>query len=564
MKLLVTIALLCGIAHAADVYITQATSGGDTGVNCANAHSASWFNSNATGGNTYHLCGTFTGLTGTTMLTVPASGSNGSPLIILFEAGAIMQSQRWVAGTFLGDGTPGGAIAIVSKDYVIIDGGTNGIIQNTDNGTVNTATCLSGTGTGGKCGTAATSFGIYAKGNNLIIRNLNIRDIYNVSGADTASLAQVTADVYVDSPATNVSVCNNTLNNSNIGLISYATGSGSQNNDCQSNTAASGINVFLNTLDDHAWQMAFVPSAAAAPNVYAHQIGTDAGWAAAPSASAWHTDGIITFPTNSSVAATMYIYNNLFYGALADGVAGHGSPTGFVFCSYGAGYTGSGAVCNIFNNVIVSTLTNGGAAGVWLGGDSGYVVGPHKIYNNTIIDHQWAITATNSAATANWYTVKNNIIQSVQSGGRFLFDSGTTDAFSMLNFNTNTYYNVAQQSWVWNGFHNSFSAWKTDCSNGGGTGCDAAGSYGDAGLDVNYKIGSSSNAHGIGENLTSLCSGQMAPLCSDKPPTIGQGGSLGGNNARPSSGAWDAGAYQYVPMGNFTGNMFIKGSVVAQ
>src|SRR5437763_1113012 len=74
---------------AADIYITQNTSGGDSGANCANAHSASWFNSNASGGNIYHLCGTFTGTAGQNMLVAPA-GSAGNTLTILFEPGAIM------------------------------------------------------------------------------------------------------------------------------------------------------------------------------------------------------------------------------------------------------------------------------------------------------------------------------------------------------------------------------------------------------------------------------------------------------------------------------------------
>jgi hypothetical protein len=532
--------VLMSAAFASDIYIAQSTTGGNSGADCADAHSAAWFNSNATGGNTYHLCGTFQGSSGTTMLTVPASGTSSAPLIILFESGAKMISPRWLAGTYLDDGSSGGAISVNNKNYVIVDGGTNGLIANEDaNGNPQNGTGLANSN---------TSYGVYVKGSNIIVRNLTIRNIYVINGNDTSTPATDTADVHIDSPATNISICNNYLGNAMQGIMSFATGSGAQNNDCQNNNFAAGLNFFLNSLDDHGWQMAINPSGASAPNIYANNFGSDANWSNGPSASIWHTDGIIAYPTVSGVVITPYIYNNIFNGALANGVAGDGSPTGFVFCTYGAGYSNSGASCSIFNNVIVSTLTSGGAAAMWLGGDAGYVVGPHQIYNNTIINNQWNITGTNSAATASWYKVKNNIIQSVQAGGQFLFDNGISVP-RMLNINSNVYYDAAQESWAWNGISGSFAAWKTNCSAGGGAGCDANSTYSYPQLNATYQPTSTSPGNGKSENLSSLCTGQMAPLCSDKPPSVGRGGSLSGNNARPSSGAWDAGAYQYASGG---------------
>ena len=74
--LVVMMFALSAICPAADIYITQNTSGSDTGANCANAHSTTWFNSNQAGGTPYHLCGTFTGAAGATILNVSA-GSAG-------------------------------------------------------------------------------------------------------------------------------------------------------------------------------------------------------------------------------------------------------------------------------------------------------------------------------------------------------------------------------------------------------------------------------------------------------------------------------------------------------
>src|ERR1051326_5881374 len=89
--------LLTPVATSADIYITQSTSGVDSGANCADAHSASWFNVNATGGNNSHLCGRFTGAANSTMLTPPNSGSPGSPLTITFEPNAVLTCPQWSA-----------------------------------------------------------------------------------------------------------------------------------------------------------------------------------------------------------------------------------------------------------------------------------------------------------------------------------------------------------------------------------------------------------------------------------------------------------------------------------
>lgn len=173
MKIMRTITIVCGLVlllasfvYGADIYITQNTSGANTGADCANAHSAAWFNANATGGNTYHLCGTFTGAANSTMLTIPVSGSAGNILYVLFETGAVLTSPQWHAN---------GAIYITGKSYVTIDGGTNGLIENTDNGTSKTY--------------HAYSAGILASGSYLTIKNLTINNIYQNEGSSPSATA---------------------------------------------------------------------------------------------------------------------------------------------------------------------------------------------------------------------------------------------------------------------------------------------------------------------------------------------------------------------------------------
>jgi hypothetical protein len=152
-------------ASAADFYIAQSQAGGNTGADCANAHAVSWFNTSGNWanpkqagkvgpGDTAHLCGTLTDT-----LTIQASGSAGSLITILFESGAKMSKPAW--GT-----TTSGAIYASGKNYIVVDGGTNGIIENTDNGT--------------GLGNQIDSYFIYVTGNpsQWEIKNLTLANMY--------------------------------------------------------------------------------------------------------------------------------------------------------------------------------------------------------------------------------------------------------------------------------------------------------------------------------------------------------------------------------------------------
>jgi len=133
-SLVALMTLLCLLfsasARGEDFYISQTAQGGDTGLDCANAHSVSWFNMSGnwgtgagkiSAGDTVHLCGTIT-----TSLVAQASGSSGLPINILFETDA--KISKAVCGS-------NGCINTNSKTYITIDGGTNGIIESTTMGT---------------------------------------------------------------------------------------------------------------------------------------------------------------------------------------------------------------------------------------------------------------------------------------------------------------------------------------------------------------------------------------------------------------------------------------------
>ena len=158
------------IARAEDIYVAQAALGGDTGANAANAHSAAFFNGPSSWssptkvagrigpGDTVHLVGNIT-----TPLSVLASGTPGNVITILFEPGATMSVPAW-PGT--------GAIALASMNYITIDGGTNGLIENTANGT-NLATQIGSTGI------------LSSQSSFVTIQNLTIQNLYvRVKGPD--------------------------------------------------------------------------------------------------------------------------------------------------------------------------------------------------------------------------------------------------------------------------------------------------------------------------------------------------------------------------------------------
>jgi len=68
-------------------------------------------------GTTVHLCGTFTGAAGSTMLTVKVAAAVETPSRIKFESGALLTAPYWA-------GAGGGAIKVANQSYIVIDGGT--------------------------------------------------------------------------------------------------------------------------------------------------------------------------------------------------------------------------------------------------------------------------------------------------------------------------------------------------------------------------------------------------------------------------------------------------------
>ncbi|MFA5248636.1 MAG: choice-of-anchor Q domain-containing protein, partial [Patescibacteria group bacterium] len=114
------------------IYIAQTATGLGNGSSCANAHAITFFNTSGNWGSgdsqigpgkTVHLCGIIS-----TSLVLQGGGSLGHPVTIFFEPNAELSTAAW-------GNAASSAIYASGKNYIVIDGGTNGVIRNTDNGT---------------------------------------------------------------------------------------------------------------------------------------------------------------------------------------------------------------------------------------------------------------------------------------------------------------------------------------------------------------------------------------------------------------------------------------------
>ena len=544
---------------ASDIYVAQNAAGGNNGGDCADAHAVSWFNSSANWGSgngqigpgtTVHLCGTFNVSSGTAGITVLGSGTNANPITILMEPNAIIQSAYLGASDlFTSSCGPASAclagIQVYARNYVVLDGGANGIIQNTANGT--------------NLANHQASLGILVHAaDHVIVRNFTIQAIYinagsSPSASDTSGAS--TADIRVDGDSTNIAIYNNTLNSARIGISSSTSGNTGPANcptpigtvgvtspaSVPAPTGNWGICYYNNTLSDHPWQI--LTNGSGSVNVFSNEegdIGSLPGWLnwQYPT-SAYHQDGIFVWGGETHIL-TGYVYNNYSHGDL-----GQGSPSAHLYCAADdeSGTNASGCALVAFNNVIVQTgssqwpndARNDQLIAVDLSSYS--LSGPITLYNNTLVGGSYAVEIYTDGGTPQGgpaaFTFKNNIWKPGVPGsstGWFEQETNGGTVMSSVTASNNIYFNgntSGNGPWqINNTQYHTASTWAAAC------GCDAIPTLvSDPLLSSNFTLQSGSPGRGMGANLTNL---GIAALNSDQHGV-----------ARPSSGAWDVGAFQF-------------------
>jgi len=479
---LVLLAGSLGVAQS-DIYFAQSAQGNNNGADCNDAiamSSLAW-----AAGNTYHVCGTIS-----SGLTVGASGTSGSPITVLFEAGAMI-SMPALPTT--------GAINVNGQSYVTIDGGGNGVIQGTANGTPGDPNCINGS-----CSSQTLSQGVYCSGSgchDLEIRNLTVSNIYvhTTGNSDGTGAPNGDGGITISGAGNNISIHNNYVNNA-AACISANTASGTVSN----------LNIYSNKTDQCNWHIQ-VGSAGTLNGYTIHdnEIINSTRWYDG-TVDRFHHDGIFVYVGSTAYLVTSgQIYNNWWHGDMG------GNATSKLYLSDNITYT------YIFDNVFddtSQTVNHNGVIYFGYGADHTYIL------NNTFVgtgslSGESAIT---TVSTASNITIQNNIISGFASG------NSLAGSPTITTYDNDLYYNITGLGANWftlgSNTYNSWAAWQ-------GTGYDAHGQYANPLLDASYQIQSGSPAIGLAANLTSL---GITALDSDKAGA-----------ARPSSGAWDAGAYQF-------------------
>ena len=495
-RLLVVAFLLSGLlfsasaAKAGDIYLAQNSVGAGNGGDCGDALPYSWFNSSSNWGSganqigpgtIVHLCGRISGGAGSTGLTVQGDGASGNPVTLLFENGADLTSSQW-----------GNAISSSGHNFITIDGGANGVIENTANGS--------------NMSNHGDSNGIYISGGSSIeIKNLIIRNIYvhSPGGSD----GQITAGIrFEGSPLNNISVHNNTINDARSGVI-FAFYS------------LNGADVYGNTISNICWGIPFLDgnngSTATAVKVHDNDIHDFINW--------WdsnfeiHFDGIMFATTNPNTSFTnSSIYNNYLHGPM------DGNGTAYIYLT---GSSGGMSGITVYNNLIYSIKPTSGDTRL---PEALIVLGFHSqsaVINNTLISVNPGIKIRDGGT--NVTAIKNNIFSGSSEGAMYCAIVNQTET-SLTGMNNNDYYNLGNlHQWIWGDgriYYNSLASWRSGCN------CDSNSVVGDPKLDANFHPQSGSAAIGLGIVLPSSA---IAVLGLDKDL-----------NARPNGGPWDSGVYQ--------------------
>jgi hypothetical protein len=331
-------------------------------------------------GDIIHLVGTIT-----SQIVVQMGGTSNDPIELLFEPGAIMTSPAWPNH---------GAISIpmvdgVGQGYVIIDGGGNGIIENTDNGT--------------DLGHQIDSTGIWLQEpHHVTIRNLTIRNLYvhPAPSPDPHSYGVCVKAMTGDNngPSTKVTVTHCVFHDARIGFY-IAYGKNWSDFDYSFCTAYN-CNWGGNAGD--AYRFASISNLQVHNNVFRDW----ANWDDTSKANRNHHNGFYAWAVSGGTLRKISIYSNT--------VGPHfgGRATSGIYCS------GNIEEVLIYNNLLMEQGAGDRPMDglVFIFANLGAIASISRVYNNTFIG-DGAGTAIDFASgrgpTITTYEAKNNLALNV-------------------------------------------------------------------------------------------------------------------------------------------------------
>ncbi len=482
MRLAILLLLLASPAFATDIYYAQASAGGATGANCANAKALPTAAGDWVSDSNIHLCGTIT-----SAITAQGSGTSGHPITVKFEPGAVMTSSAWAST---------GAIIADSRSFIIVDGGGTGVIQNTGNSSTGTHT-----------NTTAIHMQPCA---NCEVKNLTCSNLYVHSSSSDTAVDQTNVNCVIIQ-GSNWQIDHNTMHDCGWCIkLNYTTDSGDVINN----------NNIYNM--DHGVTCAGAAFTLADLTIHDNHFHDMSNWDTGL-ADTYHHDGIHCFNGSGGKIQNIFIYNNLF-----DGNEGTCCVTSWIFLEGNASSTpwsDNTGTAHIYNNVLIGSLDIPEGQ-LYIGRGTGHVLDNNTISVIGTKNNGDCLRMRDSGGTNLTVTAKNNVFQGC--GQVFSIDSAT----SMITWDYNAYGNVSggNELFNWsthtNGSANSVAAWQAQCT------CDSH-AVGTLAVTINLAANGQQNSGasiiGVGTNLT----GAETAINSDilvKP--------------RPAPAtAWDMGAY---------------------
>jgi len=510
-RLLLTILLLCGSAFGTTVYISQGGGSVSCGADGTQSTTAAW--PSLAAGNTYKICGNVT-----TQLMQSIPGTSGSPVSILFESNG---------GVSLAVCPSNGCWDLNGSSYLTIDGGTACGPGTACASAISGSTVVSGTAsfTNTANGTGLAdqlpSQAIYCTScSHVEIRNLLFQNLY----VDTSTSDEFNSHTSVNDVVMGGS--NNSVHDTASHDIGWALIDSFQSGD----TNVQFYNNFITRID-HGIVFSGPSSQISAGSFYFYNndIFYFSNWDDA--GDLHHHDAFHCFSGSSTGQnfTAMYLYNNTF-GNGQSGASG-ANINSFVYIEGSTGPPCGSTTAPIyaFNNLFL--IDHYSTAGH-------FFVGSGKVtqYNNTLISTDSNSSGTCTTTTGGYGGIGAATSQNNAIGGCFILASYTPGSWvsGSPNYNVYGYTSGNTGSDFYCSGQTSFAGWKS-CAGGAGD----ANSSAQASINVSTTTGApnvGSPVIGAGTNLYSVCNGGAVPgigaLCSDAA-----------GNARPSTGAWTAGAY---------------------
>ena len=450
---------LAAVSPAKDIYLAQNTAGRGDGADCANAFAYTFFNDAANWGSgeaqigpgtTVHLCGVITTFNGSTYdyLTFRGSGTSGQPIILKWEPNAKLSVPTCGSGS---------CILFSGKSYLVFDGGNNGVVEETDNGSA--------------LGHRDRHTALYGRPcNHCEFKNLALRNIYVHSlasddiGADGLTVSGPGISMHHMSCSHASGCFTISVSGADDSVEMYKLESDNTNH-CMT-LAANGAGYAL-----------------VSARIHENDCHDFANWDT--TSNAFHHDGIHLYALNGATFRDVQVYNNRFGGD--PGV----NATSFIYAT--------GAISNsfFFNNVMLTPAGMYFNNGVFcVGGDQ------IAIYNNLILGGTSA-SGLCLAASGTGIAVRNNLVG--KCSGLVSLAAGTTFVDRGLDHNV---YGPGQNWKSGSTFYYTFEQWKAASGEGAHSLTSA-----DLKVDADGRPQPGSPAINTGANLSYHA---IAPLNADK------------------------------------------------